>query len=294
MTTSEGDSAWLYLPQAALACCLFSAVERNTLTRQLTDAQRFNHYPASPLPQISWIFHGDLHMVQTANGEPARLGPVLPQLVIAGAQSAPSASWSPGPVHALSVAFYPDALAGLLGRSIDTLVDRIEPLENWASPDFVQLAQQVLHYGNHPPFAVLQAALMPLWQATRRHSAAPLLGDWIRTLLTRAAFSDTGVGLRQWQRRIKRLTGQSQQELQCFAQIEAVLLQLAASPPGQRPPLADLAMGAQFSDQSHMGRIVRRITGLSPGRLLQMQQHEESFWFYRLLEGHVRASGLEQ
>ena len=44
-----------------------------------------------------------------------------------------------------------------------------------------------------------------------------------------------------------------------------------------------LAGDAGYSDQSHMGRAVRRATGFSPARLNRMIESEESFWCYRLL-----------
>ena len=40
------------------------AVERDTRGMCLTDRQRFNFYPASPFPTISWIFEGELHKVE--------------------------------------------------------------------------------------------------------------------------------------------------------------------------------------------------------------------------------------
>lgn len=39
-------------------------------------------------------------------------------------------------------------------------------------------------------------------------------------------------------------------------------------------------------DQSHMGREVRRVTGLSPARLDDLMAHDEAFWFYRLMQKH--------
>ena len=54
--------------------------------------------------------------------------------------------------------------------------------------------------------------------------------------------------------------------------------------------LATLASEAGFSDQSHMGREIRRITGLSPGRFDKLLAHDEAFWFYRLLERQLAGS----
>lgn len=48
--------------------------------------------------------------------------------------------------------------------------------------------------------------------------------------------------------------------------------------------LAGLAGDLGFADQSHMGREVRRLTGLSPARLNGLIATHEAFWFYRLLD----------
>lgn len=47
--------------------------------------------------------------------------------------------------------------------------------------------------------------------------------------------------------------------------------------------LAGLASDAGFADQSHMGREVRRVTGLTPRRLDELVASDEAFWFYRLI-----------
>jgi AraC-like DNA-binding protein len=45
---------------------------------------------------------------------------------------------------------------------------------------------------------------------------------------------------------------------------------------------AELAFNAGFSDQAHMCREVRRMTGLSPEEIRRAIDTEESFWVYRL------------
>jgi len=51
-----------------------------------------------------------------------------------------------------------------------------------------------------------------------------------------------------------------------------------------RDPLREAALtDAGFADQSHMGREVRRVTGLAPGRLDDLIASDEAFWFYRLI-----------
>ena len=52
-------------------------------------------------------------------------------------------------------------------------------------------------------------------------------------------------------------------------------------PPSDTPHLASLAADAGFADQSHLGREVRRVTGLPPGRLGELMRTDEAFWPHR-------------
>ena len=95
---SCSSSSRLLLPRRAPASGVFAAVERDTRALALSDAERFNYYPATPLAVVSWIFEGALYPVQmvgTATGEPALSAP-LPRLTLAGPQRRPRASWAPG------------------------------------------------------------------------------------------------------------------------------------------------------------------------------------------------------
>lgn len=53
--------ARFFLPGSPMGGCIFAAVERDTRGAMLSDAQRFNYYPATPLAMISWIFEGEVH-----------------------------------------------------------------------------------------------------------------------------------------------------------------------------------------------------------------------------------------
>lgn len=71
----------------------------------------------------------------------------------------------------------------------------------------------------------------------------------------------------------------SRRRLDGFANVEA-LFERVTRDPGQ--DLAALAADHGFADQSHMGREVRRVTGISPARLNSLIRTEEAFWCYRL------------
>lgn len=269
-----------------------AGVERDTRGCSLSDAERFNYYPATPMAVISWIFEGTLHMVEEhrPSARPA-LGPPLPRLVFSGPQRCPSASWSPGPVHALSVGFYPEALSRLIGRPIEPWLDRNLPLEEVAPPPLLQACWAVLDAGGDEPFAMLETQFQPLWRGPGQASPAPYLGDWVRSVATRAAHSSAGRSLRQLQRRVRGWTGQSYRDLQLFIRAEAAFLRHLEARDGRSPDLAAIAADAGFADQSHMGREIRRVTGLSPVRLGERLEKDEAFWYYRLMAGELGRAG---
>lgn len=271
---------------------MFAGVERDTRGCSLTDAERFNYYPATPFATLSWIFEGTLHLVEERipSATPT-LGPALPRLLFSGPQRLPTASWSPGPVHAMSIAFYPEVLERLLGISVKPFFDQNLPLETVASTEVINSCETLFA---SPRDAVLfhcfEEQFMPLWQGPTLPSPAPILGDWVRSLTTRAAHSAAGKGIRQFQRHIKRWGGQSHRNLQLFTRVEDAFVRRIEQHGESGLDLAALASEAGFSDQSHMGRDIRRITGLSPARFEKLLAYDEAFWFYRLLEEQLGGS----
>lgn len=283
-----GTTAFMHTPSPALGACLMAGIERDTRGRVLDDAARFNYYPATPMAVISWIFEGTLHFVADPGaGTRATLGPALPRLVFSGPQRRPSASWSPGAVHALSVGIFPEALSRLIGRPIEPYLDQHLPLETVAPLRLLQACQAVLDAGDDEPFATLETHFQSLWREPGRTSLAPYLGDWVRSLATRALHSTTGRSLRQLQRRIRDWTGQSYRDLQLFIRVEEAFIRSIEANDVNTRNLAAIAADAGFADQSHMGREIRRVTGISPARFSERLANDEAFWYYRLLAGEL-------
>ncbi|GBG01895.1 hypothetical protein AZSI13_12220 [Azospira sp. I13] len=279
----------LRLPCPDLGACIFVGIERDTRGTLLSENDRFNYYPATPMASISWVFEGALHMVKAYDrGSPPVLGPILPSLVFSGPQSRPFASWSPGTVHAMSVAFFPEAIGGLLGSSVEAYIDRTLPLEEVAPASLLNCCTSLFDDREVEPFLKLQTLLQPLWQCSQENYGGPLMTGWIRSLLGRAAFSQAGSSLRQLQRRVKSWTGQNHRQLQRYSRVEEAFALSGKHRKDGAIDLSGLAVDAGFADQSHMGREVRRVTGLSPAHFDNQIASSEAFWFYRLIEGYVR------
>ncbi len=259
----------LFLPPPALSGCVLVAVFRDTRGAGLSARDRVSHFPASPLVAVTRVLHGDLRLIpQEGDWRAASGAPSTPGTFVMGPQNAPLSSWAPGDVAALTVGIYPDAWRALGGDEDCVIL-----------PENLVLALDAFSRAQNPDagWDGFCASLRQGWPQT--HVAAGL-ADWMKSLMTRAALSGSGRSLRSIERRVKRLTGSTRQTLEFFATIEN--LQATVSDNAQRP-LAEIALSAGYSDQSHMGRAVRRATGFSPARLNRAIETEEAFWCYRLL-----------
>lgn len=267
----------LLLPPPALASCISAGIFRDTLRANLSDCDRLNYFPANPLFAVSRVFEGQLHMAHRLTDiEALRATGPIPHLMATPPQEGPICSWSPAGLRVITVAFYPDAWAALGGNA-----------NGGALPDSVQSAMMsdatdIAHYWD-----ALCASLTSVWDSTREDPALPLgwagshrVADWARHITTTAALSGTGRSLRSLERRLRRLTGLSKQSLDFFARVEDLH---ARSQSTADTSLAQIAADAGFSDQSHMGRTVKRATGFAPGQINKLIATEEPFWCYRLL-----------
>lgn len=100
----------LVLPPRELASCIAGCLYRDTRGVELTDEERLNYFPASPLFAASVMLSGDLFASDTLLSLHEIKGiSRTPKYVFSPPKNAPHMSWSPGPVEGFTVAFYPDA-----------------------------------------------------------------------------------------------------------------------------------------------------------------------------------------
>ena len=264
----------LFFPPPNLSSCLMAGIFRDTRGADLSAADRMNHFPASPLVAITLVLHGSLRLVPPGAGwRSAPKAPKLPRSSVMAPQDVPVSSWSEGSVVALTVAVYPDAWRTLGG---DEAYRTVLPVFNQALERFAFESDAKDGWG------MLCATLENVWQEARPPGWQPVtrIADWSKALMTRAALSGAGRSVRSIERRILRYSGQTRRSLAFYSAFEQ-LHERARNAAGQ--PLAEIAIDAGYSDQSHMGRAVRRATGFSPARLNKAIESEEPFWCYRLL-----------
>ena len=83
----------LFLPPPVLAGCIFAAVYRDTRGAELSERDRVNHFPSSPLVSVTYVIHGMLTVFpSSSDGERAALTMTAPALFVMGPQDMPVSS----------------------------------------------------------------------------------------------------------------------------------------------------------------------------------------------------------
>lgn len=266
------------MPMASLSGCISSYIIRDTRGVALSDNERINRFPASPLCAITWVIKGQSLLM------PSKYA--LPAISFSGPQSKPIVSYNPNSVYAVSVGIYPEALQLLSGIDISKFQDITVPLETVFSGVLLDIFRDAFRDAfslEHK--LIFERELANLWQDQRREDSKvqQMLQDWLRILVVRAATSGTGIGLRQIQRRLKYMTGQNQRDLSTYVRMEKLFSAWTQDRNDGKSSMAGIASDVGFSDQSHMGRDVKRIIGISPSIINKLIDTDESFWFYRLI-----------
>jgi AraC-like DNA-binding protein len=283
MRTFKVTDTHLRLPRPALAGCVRAYVSRNTRGTDLAPHERLNHYPASPLCTLAWTIEGTGVLV-SKGGVPVQQH-VAQRVLLIGPHTVPSVTQNVGDVQLLMVFLMPDALHALTGIDVSTLVDSFVPLAQQLDASWQCMANAVLVAPNDMVrIQVIEAFLLPRWQACQLsgHRSGSRYLDWMTHLAMRAALSGMGKSTRQLERRVKLWAGLSKQRLRGFARLEASFFDMREASEREMLSWAELAFNAGFSDQAHMCREVRRMTGLSPEEIRRAIDTEESFWVYRL------------
>lgn len=287
----------LWLPRAALASCVRAVIGRSTLGFDLSEAQRYNHFPATPACSIIWYFSGECSMLApgcVAASESPRT-PLPGQIVFSGPSNRPAISWNPGPMHAMTLLLLPDALSVLSGIDPGAYVNRKVPVDQVFDASWLAFFHAVADAADDEQrVARIESFLHPLWQQRRPEASLPvrLFEDWSQSLALRAANFGLGRSLRQAERRIKQWTGQPLRELRGVGRSERAFFAALAAMENGALNWTEVATAAGYADQSHLCRQTRRVTGFSPEELRRRIVSDESFWVYRLW-GFSEADGAD-
>lgn len=277
----------LWLPCSALSSCVRAVLARDTRGVVLAERDRYNHFPATPLCSLLWYLTGEAELL--APGRAA--GPASPATSLTGPSylcgpfTRPSISRNPGPMHAFMVLLLPDALAALTGIDPGDYLNRVVPAAQVFAADWQAMFRAVAAAADDDARASLvEDFLRPRWQACRPDASSPIrfYADWSQNLAIRAATSGLGRSLRQMERRIKQWTGQPLRELRGLSRSEQAFFEAVVASQEGEVNWSEVASSRGYTDQSHLSRQTRRVTGFPPEELRRRIFSDESFWVYRL------------
>ncbi len=277
----------LRLAPASLQGLLVALVARDTGKLALKSEQRLTHFPASPLVTISWFRGMESGLVGRCDNPPdwQRFGA---EVVVSGGWSHPTVSWAPSTGSGCIACFDADAAKALFGLDLAAVQDRFVPVTAAISQDFAPLWRALLASDDTHVMTVLESHLAARWQALQgRSSARPSLRqlgrNWVERLGWQVDEWRRVHSARHVERRIKSFSGRSLREWQSLVRTEGLFFAARDRHEAGLPlDWAGLALDEGFSDQAHMSRTVKRITGFSPGEFAQRFIEDESFWLYRL------------
>lgn len=286
--TIATDDGRLWLPPAGLAGCFIAGMSRqHEGLAPLRDEDCYGHYPASPYCTLTWWIRGEGQWCAVGGEQAAAHGRErLPRITFNGPQRRPVSTWARPPFHGLMLSFRPQTFKLL------TQVDANGWLDRWADAHDVLPAawhpflQEVLREpGDDARMALVARFIGPLWHSQRATSIGAIdrIMDWCEDMARRAALSGRGRSARQFERRFKQWAGLPHREVYAMGRTErAFFAALQAQARQGAVDWPDVALQAGYSDQSHLIREVRRITGFSPGMLFRQVRTEPAFWMYRL------------
>jgi AraC-like DNA-binding protein len=282
----------LLLAPPSLQGAIVSIISRDAREIALTPAQRLSHFPSSPLVSLSWFRDIDLGLFDVYEGRP-RWRPFGASVLVSGSQSSSTVSWAPKAGRARMMSFTADVARVLLKLDVAAVQDRFVPAHEVLDREYWPFLNALLEAADDPlddaaTMKVIEEYLAPLWQAVQaRPTSAPSLQQvgrhWVERLARQAHGWRGTLSLRQVERRIKAQSGRSIREWQSLIKTESVFFSSREKIElGESINLTELALDEGFSDQAHLSRATKRVTGFSPTEFAQRYVDDESFWLYRL------------
>ena len=265
---------------------------RSTVGMELTELQRWGHYPAGPVCTISYLLQGSIDVLPAGVGHDALSARLpTPRMSVMGPHSSPRSAFYGPDAEGVMLIFYPDALWAMTGVPPQTLGDQIVDAHSVLPAALLAVCRRLFEAGDvHQGVQRFFDDLLPIWQrraqdprghAIQARDWGQNFSPWMESLALRAATTGWGRSLRQSERRIKQWTGWSLRKLQGSVRGEAAFFAVMEAMLEERVDWTQIALDNGFSDQSHFIRETRRITGFSPEALRHGLIHEEAFWVYR-------------
>jgi AraC-like DNA-binding protein len=280
----------LWLPKLSLSACVLAFFCRDTTGVELSREDRFSHFPAVPACSLTWVISGEMAFIRSEAtlGSGTHHMPMPDRISLLGPLTRPLLAWNPGMAHVFVLMLRPDAFHAMTGLEPGGFINRTVPACSVLSPEWMDLCRAVQHAPDDlARVDTIERFLDEAWTHRQDSSAstAQLIKDWAQGLAVRAATTGLGRSLRQAERRIKQWTGQPMREIHGIARMELALFDALSALERGAVNWLDVAASGGYSDQSHLCRQTRQLTGFTPLELQRRITNDESLWFYRLWSG---------
>lgn len=266
-------------PPAALAssvvCCIWRKIEPGASS----DAQLESHVPANVYGCINLI---DLGNVSISGGDPGR----LPGKFITGPFTAPLPTFATAPLRSLSIVVHPWVLREWFGADVQSMVNAIQDMEHLPGDSVWQKAvgAQITAAISQPELLgeALAGLNAPSTLAAERTSLE-LLGS---CLLSAGSVASAAQALdlseRQFERHFKKHMGLSPKLWLRIKRFEDALVSMAIDQDGELTGLGGIAADTGFSDQAHMSREFRAISGATPLAMQKgLSKKSPGYWAFQ-------------
>lgn len=289
LTTEKRPSTALYLGKDIGCDAVVAVVSRDTGGVMLSEAQRLSHFPASSFVSLSW--HNNIGIGvfdRPEKGDPWK--ETNENVQISGSQSQPTVSWSAREGRGGMMCFTVSAAQALFNIDVTTIQDRsVCARQLLGDTWFSMLDQLVASPDDATMLETIKRHIVPRW-SRRNHALSPVQSlryagsRWVDGLVSQAKLWQSARSIRQVERRVKAMSGRSLREWQLLVSTEKIFFEVAQDDQNALHSLdwAALALEAGFSDQAHLCRAVKRITGFPPAEFARRFVEDESFWIYRL------------
>ncbi len=282
-------SAILYSGKSIGCDAIVAVVSRDTDGAMLSAAQRLSHFPASAFICLSW--HNNIAVGTIARQENGISWKRFDESVlISGSQSKPTVYWSLHGGRGGMVYFTISAAKALFNIDVTAIQDRNVCARQLLGPTWFAMFDQLLESRDDATMLeIINHHISSRWDSMH-HVSNPVQGlqyagrRWVDRLVSQAKLWQNSLSLRQVQRSVKAMSGRSLREWQLLVSTEKVFFETAQYNQKALNSLdwAALALEAGFSDQAHLSRTVKHITGFPPAEFARRFVEDESFWIYRL------------
>ena len=277
----KAPSAALYSGKSIGCESIVAVVSRDTSDALLNEAQRLSHYPASSLICLSWHNTAGIGLLNEGSWKIFHAN-----VLLSGSQFAPTVSWSPYAGRGGMMYFTVSEAQKLFNIDITALQDRsVCARQLLGSTWFDMFDQLVSSKDDATMLRIIKHHFPNKNHPQNSEKNLQYVGRlWVESLISQAESWESSLSPRQVERKIKAASGRSLREWQQLVRTEEVFFKVAQDKQKSLKNVdwSSLAIDMGFSDQAHLIRAVKRITGFPPAEFTRRFIQDESFWIYRL------------